>query len=162
MIFQGDEFLEWGSWDPTRELDWTKRTLFTGVWDLFQSLIRLRRNWFNNTSGLSGQFVNFFHRNNLDKMIAYHRWENGGPGDDVVITANFANRSYDSYTIGFPHPGTWYVRLNSDWNGYSPDFGNQAGYDTTAGNPFGEAGRDGLPCQGNIGIGPYSVLILSQ
>ena len=162
MIFQGDEFLEWGSWDPTRELDWTKRTLFTGVWDLFQSLIRLRRNWFNNTSGLSGQFVNFFHRNNLDKMIAYHRWENGGPGDDVVIVANFANRSYDSYTIGFPHPGTWYVRLNSDWNGYSPDFGNQAGYDTTAGNPFGEAGRDGLPCQGNIGIGPYSVLILSQ
>jgi 1,4-alpha-glucan branching enzyme len=162
MIFQGDEFLEWGSWDPSREIDWTKRQTFTGIWDCFQSLIRLRRNWFNNTNGLRGQFVNFFHINNQDKMIAYHRWENGGPGDDVLIVANFANRSFVSYTIGFPRAGTWFVRFNSDWNGYSADFSNQAGYDTSAGNPSGDAGRDGLPYQGNIGIGPYSVLILSQ
>jgi 1,4-alpha-glucan branching enzyme len=77
-----------------------------------------------------------------------------------VIVANFANRSYDSYSIGFPRQGTWYVRFNSDWKGYSPDFGNQAGYDITASNSFG--GRDGLAYKGNIGIGPYSVLILSQ
>ncbi len=141
MIFQGDEFLEWGSWDPSREIDWTKRDRFTGIWDLFQSLIRLRRNWFNNTRGLSGQSVNFFHLNNQDKLIAYHRWKDGGPGDDTIIVANFANRSYDSYTIGFPRAGSWYVRFNSDWNGYSPDFGNQAGYDTTADSPNGEGER---------------------
>jgi 1,4-alpha-glucan branching enzyme len=162
MIFQGDEFLEWGSWDPSREIDWTKRDRFTGIWDLFQSLIRLRRNWFNNTRGLSGQSVNFFHLNNQDKLIAYHRWKDGGPGDDTIVVANFANRSYNSYTIGFPHDGTWYMRFNSDWNGYSPDFGNQAGYDTQADSPDGEGGADGMPFRGNIGLGPYSILILSQ
>jgi 1,4-alpha-glucan branching enzyme len=159
LIFQGDEFLEWGSWDPSRQIDWTHRTQFSGIWDCFQSLIRLRRNVLQNTGGLFGRSINCFHINNDDKMIAYHRWDNGGPGDDTVIVANFANRSYDSYTIGFPLAGTWYVRFNSDWNGYSADFGNQPGYDTTA-NPLG--GRDGMPYQGNIGIGPYTALILSQ
>ncbi len=158
MIFMGQEFLEWGSWRDTGSLDWSKKGRFNGIWDLYQALMRLRRNWFNNTRGLRGQNVNVHHVNNGDKMIAFHRWENGGPGDDVIVVANFADRSYDSYTIGFPRSGTWYVRFNSDWNGFSPDFGNKPGYDTTAGGP----GIHGLPFSGNIGIGPYSVLILSQ
>jgi 1,4-alpha-glucan branching enzyme len=76
----------------------------------------------------------------------------------VVVVANLANRSYDSYSIGFPRAGLWWVRFNSDYAGYSPDFGNRQGYDTFA-QP---EGRDAMPCAGNIGIGPYSVLILSQ
>ncbi|MBC7450687.1 MAG: alpha amylase C-terminal domain-containing protein [Cytophagales bacterium] len=158
LIFQGDEFLEWGSWDPSGSLDWNKRTQFSGILSLFQSLIRLRRNWFNTTAGLTGQHVNAFHINNINKLIAYHRWANGGAGDDVIVVANFANTSYQSYTIGFPAGGNWHVRFNSDWNGFSNDFGDTAGYDTTA--YYGPA--DGLPFSGNIGIGPYSVLILSQ
>jgi hypothetical protein len=82
-------------------LDWDEKEQFSGIWNLYQSLIRLRRNWFNNTRGLSGQHVNVFHVNDTDKVIAYHRWQNGGKGDDVIIVANFGNRSYDSYTIGF-------------------------------------------------------------
>ena len=54
--------------------------------------------------------------------------------------------------------GSWRLRFNSDWNGYSADFGNHFSYDTTA---QGEA-RDALPANGNIGVGPYSVIILSQ
>jgi 1,4-alpha-glucan branching enzyme len=96
--------------------------------------------------------------NNTDKLLAFHRWSDGGAGDDVVVVANFANRTYASYTIGFPRWGKWRVRFNSDWSGYSGDYSNQPGYDTTAGGD----GRDGLPFQGNIGVGPYSVLILSQ
>ena len=91
-------------------------------------------------------------------MIAFHRWENGGPGDDVVIVANFGNRSYDSYSLGFPRAGGWRVRFNTDWQGYSTDFGNQLGYDTSADG----GSRDGMPFQANVGVGPYSVLILSQ
>jgi 1,4-alpha-glucan branching enzyme len=91
-------------------------------------------------------------------LIVFHRWENGGPGDDVVVVANFADRSYDSYTIGMPRAGWWRVRFNSDWAGYSPDFGSHLGYDTFA----AESPRDGMPFQANVGIGPYSVLILSQ
>lgn len=94
-------------------------------------------------------------------MLAFHRWEHGGPGDDVIVVANFADRSYDSYNIGFPYEGTWYVRFNSDWKGFSDDFYNHPGYDTTAWRAsWGDT--DGMPFAGNIGIGPYSVLILSQ
>ncbi|MFN6495875.1 MAG: alpha-amylase family glycosyl hydrolase [Nostoc sp. DedQUE01] len=161
MIFQGQEFLEWGSWSDSGTLDWSKKDRFSGIWDLYQSLIRLRRNWYNNTRGLRGQHVNVHHVNNNDKVIAFHRWDNGGAGDDVIVIVNMGDRSYDSYSLGFPRGGTWWVRFNSDWNGYSPDFGNHPGYDTFAqrSNPNDP---DGMPFRANVGIGPYSVLILSQ
>jgi len=161
MIFQGQEFLEWGSWTDSKGIDWSKKDRYKGIWDLYQALIRLRRNWFNNTRGLRGQHVNVHHVNNNDKVIVFHRWENGGPGDDVIVVINMAARSYGSYTIGFPREGTWYVRFNSDWRGFSPDFGNHPGYNTTAGRAiWGDT--DGMPYAGNVGIGSYSVLILSQ
>ena len=158
MIFQGQEFLEWGSWSDTTPIDWSKKDTFKGIWDLYQALIRLRRNWFDNTRGLRGQHINVHHVNNADKVIAFHRWEHGGPGDDVVVVLNFSDRSYDSYTLGFPKEGTWYVRFNSDWKGFSPDFGNHPGYDTTA----RRTDIDGMSFAGNVGIAPYSALILSQ
>ncbi len=161
MLFMGQELLAWGAWKDSEPLDWSHLSKFGGIHDLYQSLIRLRRNWYGNTAGLRGQQVNVFHVNNLDKVIAFHRWHNGGPGDDVVVVINFANRSYSSYTIGFPRPGTWYVRFNSDWQGYSSDYGNFPGYDTTAGKSLRED-TDGMGFAGNVGLGPYSALILSQ
>jgi len=158
MIFQGQEFLENGYFQDTVPLDWTKLATFAGIHALYRDLIRLRRNWFNQTAGLRGQSLNIHHVNNTDKLIAFHRWENGGPGDDVLVVANFANRAYGSYSLGFPKPGWWRVRFNSDWQGYSSDYGNQFGYDTMAGG----SSQDGMPFQANVGIGPYSVLILSQ
>ena len=158
MIFQGQEFLEDRYFRDSAPLDWAKLDTYAGINALYRDLIRLRRNWFDQTRGLRGQQINVHHVNNTDKVIAFHRWENGGPGDDVVIVANFGNRSYDSYALGFPRTGDWRVRFNSDWQGYSPDFGNQLGYDTSA----GDGSRDGMPFQANVGVGPYSVLILSQ
>lgn len=158
MMFQGQEFLEDEYFQDTVPLDWGRLHTFSGIHLLYRDLIRLRRNWFNHTRGLRGQHIHVHHVNNSDKVIAFHRWEHGGPGDDVVVVANFANRSYASYTIGLPRAGQWRVRFNSDWQGYSADFGNHLGYDTTAG---GEA-RDTMPLQANVGIGPYTMLILSQ
>ncbi len=158
MIFQGQEFLEDGYFSDTVPLDWKRLETFGGIKLLYRDLIRLRRNWYNQTRGLRGEHINVYHVNNADKVIAFHRWENGGPGDDVVVVANFADRSYDSYTIGMPREGIWRVRFNSDWQGYSPDFGSQPGYDTL-GN---DVPLDNMPFQANIGVGPYSVLILSQ
>jgi 1,4-alpha-glucan branching enzyme len=158
MIFQGQEFLEDGYFQDTVPLDWARLQAFDGINLLYRDLIRLRRNWSNRTRGLRGQHINVHHVNNTDKVIAFHRWENGGPGDDVVIIANFADRSYDSYTVGMPRDGQWCVRFNSDWQGYSADFGNHLGYDTMAGgDPM-----DNMPFQANVGIGPYSILVLSQ
>ena len=162
MIFQGQEFLEWGTWtdnlnDPNSALDWSKAQRYSGILNLYSDLIKLRRNWYNNTRGLSGQNVNAFHVNNDAKVIAYHRWADGGPGDDVIIIANFSTQRLDSYNIGFPRAGTWFLRFNSDWNGYSGDF-SSVGYTTQA----GDGGTQGMPFSGNIGVGPYSAIILSQ
>jgi 1,4-alpha-glucan branching enzyme len=93
-----------------------------------------------------------------DRVIALHRWENGGAGDDVIVVANFSSRGFEHYRIGFPRPGQWWVRFNSDWSGYSPDFGNFFSYDTVA----DASGLHGMPYSGSIGIGPYSAIILSQ
>ena len=90
--------------------------------------------------------------------MAFHRWDRGGPGDDVVVVMNFSSRTYPSYTVGFPRHGQWRVRFNSDWNGYSADFWNTFSYDTTAGSD----GIQSMPCSGNVGIGPYTAILLSQ
>src|SRR5262249_49827877 len=157
MICQGQEILESIPFGEGH-MDWDKYDRFRGIWQLYRDLAHLRRNWYDNTRGLRGPHVNVFHVNDWDKVIAFHRWDSGGPRDDVVVVLNFANRGYPSYALGFPRGGLWKVRFNSDWNGYAPDFGNTLGYDTTAAPP----GLDGLPCQGNVGFGPYSALILSQ
>jgi len=158
MIFQGQEFLEDAYFRDEDPLDWSKLGTYAGIHRLYRDLIRLRRNWFDRTRGLRGQHINAFHVNNADKVIGFHRWDQGGPGDDVIVVANFANRAYDSYTLGFPRAGWWRVRFNSDWQGYSADFGNQLAYDTLT----TAAPRDGLSDEANVGLGPYSVVILSQ
>jgi 1,4-alpha-glucan branching enzyme len=158
MVFQGSELLESGSWSDRNALDWGKKARFPGIYALYRDLVRLRRNWFDNTRGLRGRRLHVHHVNDRDKVIAYHRWENGGPGDDVVVVANFANRSYGSYRIGFPRGGTWYLRFNSDAGVYDPSFGDTPGYTTTA----APGGMDDMPCAGDVGIGPYTVLVFSQ
>jgi 1,4-alpha-glucan branching enzyme len=158
MIFQGQEFLEDRYWQGNVPLDWNKVARNGGIVKMYTDLIRLRRNWHNQTRGLRGGFIHVHHVNQTDKLLAFHRWEQGGPGDDVIVVANFADRSYDRYEIGFPRRGNWRVRFNSDARVYSGDFGDRAGYDTFAGGD----GRDEMPARGNIGIGSYSVLILSQ
>ena len=121
-------------------------------------MIRLRRNWFNNTRGLRGQSVNAFHVNNNDKLIAFHRWDQGGAGDDVIVVCNFRNQQFNDYRIGLPRPGLWKVRFNSDWEGYSDDFGTLYSPDVSSDT----IARDGLNHSGMLAIAPYSVLILSQ
>jgi 1,4-alpha-glucan branching enzyme len=158
MLFQGQELLEDEWFRDTDPLDWGKKDRFAGIFRMYQDLVRLRRNWDDRTRGLIAHNVNVFHVNDGDKVIAFHRWDRGGPGDDVVVVMNFANRSYDGYAIGFPRAGRWRVRFNSDWSGYSPDFGSKLGYDTEA----DRGPRDGLAFSGDIGVGPYSALVLTQ
>ena len=102
--------------------------------------------------------MNVHHVNRGDKVVAFHRWDQGGPGDDVVVLLNFANRGYNAYRIGLPRSGRWRVRLNSDWTGYSGDFSDWDSFDVSA----HDGGQDGMPFQGEVGLGPYSAVILSQ
>jgi 1,4-alpha-glucan branching enzyme len=75
-----------------------------------------------------------------------------------VVVANFFHEPQDGYVIGFPAAGTWRLRFNSDWQGYSDDFQDHRSADVIA-----EAGPyDGFPFHAALSIGPYSVLIFSQ
>lgn len=158
MIFMGQEFLCGGWFDPSAPLDWTNAATYPGITQLYRDLIHLRRNWFNNTRGLRGQSTHVHHVDNGNKVIAYHRWDQGGSGDDVIVVLNFSIQTYSNYTIGFPRNGLWRVRFNSDWNGYDASFGNSPSYDTSADG----GSYDSMPFSGNIGVGPYSAVILTQ
>lgn len=163
MLFQGQEFLESGWFDDHVPLDWQKVERHAPTLKLYQDLIRLRRNSDDVSAGLQGQHVNVHHLNSEARLIAFHRWQNGGPGDDVIIILNFSHQPHPSYTIGLPHPGLWRVRLNSDARLYGPDFSNQYCPDILAAPVPTQSGPiDDMPCFGNVGLGPYAALILSQ
>ncbi|MGH9246617.1 MAG: alpha amylase C-terminal domain-containing protein [Acidimicrobiales bacterium] len=158
MIFQGQEILEDAWFHDQDPIDWAKEHTHAGIQRLYGDLIRLRRNWRDTTRGLRGHQVNVHHVNDDDNVIAYHRWERGGPRDDVVVVANVGNRRHDSYRIGMPRPGEWKVRFNGDWAGYSAAFDDHLSYDTVA----EREPRDGMPYSANLGLGRYAAVILSQ
>jgi 1,4-alpha-glucan branching enzyme len=158
MIFMGQELLTGGAWQPDLVMDWSRAWMFNGITNLYRDLIHLRRNWFNNTRGLQGQSTNVFKCDNAAKVIAYHRWNQGGPGDDVIVVLNFGSQGYQDLRVGFPRAGLWRVRFNSDSNAYDAYFGNWFSYDTATDG----GGWDNMPCAANVGIGPYSAVIFSQ
>lgn len=158
MLFQGQEFLEGGWFRDTVPVDWDQRDEFYGIVRLYRDLIRLRLNRDGFTRGLCGQFIQVYHLHDERKVIAFHRWDKGGPADDVVVIANFFHEPQEGYIIGFPAAGMWKLRFNSDWQGYSKDFGDHPSADVvTESGPI-----DGLPFHATCSIGPYSVLIFSQ
>ncbi len=158
QLFQGQEFLEDGFFDDNDPLDWGKYISFSGIHRLYKDLISLRKNNFANTAGLKGANTNVHHVNNSDKLIAYHRWDQGGAGDDTIILLNFSSNTKTSYSLGFPQSGTWHVRFNSDANVYDGGFGDIGSTTATAYSGW----KDGMPYQGSVTIAPYSALILSQ
>jgi 1,4-alpha-glucan branching enzyme len=158
MIFMGQEFLCGGWFNDDQPLDWSNAANFPGITQLYRDLMHLRRNWFNNTRGLRGQNVNVHHVNEANKVIGFHRWDQGGNGDDVVVVVNFGNQSYPNYSLGFPRGGLWRVRFSSDWNGYDPAFSNWYSYDTQANS----GSMDNMNFVANVGLGPYTAIILSQ
>lgn len=158
MIFQGQEFLEGDWFQDTVPLDWDQNEEYRGIVRLYRDLIHLRLNRKGSTRGLCGQHIEVHHVNDAAKMIAFRRWDVGGPGDDVVVVANFRNQEAGEYTIGFPAPGTWQLRFNSDWKGYSRDFANcPSSHVEAVPEPY-----DNQPCRATVRVAPYTTLIYSQ
>ena len=166
MIFQGQEFLEDDWFHDQDPLDWSKIDTYPGILQLYKDLIALRRNAGGVTRGLAGQEVDVYHLNQEDKLIAWHRWFDGGAGDSTVVVANFSAHHRDEYRIAFPVAGRWVVRLNSDSQFYDPEFGNHGLSEVWAeqAEQSGEDGAEGaeeVP-SATIRIAPYSALVLSQ
>ena len=85
--------------------------------------------------GLRGTNLHILRADKQAKVLAYHRWDKGGPHDDTVVVANFADRTIDDLRIGLPAPGRWRVRLNSDaWSTRSSSARHEA-FDLDADGP---------------------------
>ena len=153
MLLQGQEFMQEGSFNDWQMLEWEKTEQFAGIVLAHKHLIDLRRNRYGNTAGLLGSSVAIFHHDTVNRVVGYHRWDTGGPQDDVLVIVNFSNQEFETeYNITLPLQGTWKVRFNSSWKGYSPEF-HEIIYDEVTTDEHGQA---------PIKLAPYSVLILSQ
>lgn len=158
MIFQGQEILEDGWFDDRQPVDWEKARHFKGIHRAFRDLIRLRRNLDGMSKGLSGQNIDVFHRNAEAKVIAWHRWCEGGPRDSTVVVLNLSARAHDFYEISLPAGGEWKIRFNADWKGYSQDFDN-----TILTEVESREGIEGHPEPlGGFALPSYGLVVLSQ
>ncbi len=163
LLFQGQEFnaTERFSFDPPpAPLDWTEATTATGagILQAYTDVVKLRTAVNPTATGLAGNNTNMFHLDYDNKVLAYHRWDQGGAHDDAVVIHNLSHQTLNNYTLGLPRGGTWKLRVNTDAVVYSPDFGSTYATDATASpNP-----QDGLNFSGAVNLGPYSTLILSQ
>jgi 1,4-alpha-glucan branching enzyme len=168
LIFQGQEFLEDRWFEDRRPLDWTKARKNKPVLELYRDLIHLRRNLCGTTAGLSGPHVYVYHVDNEYKVLAFHRWDQGGANDDVIVVVNFANRSHEAYRIGLPGGGRWQVRFRSANPAYQlydegslPEELAQTILKQTELEAI-EVSVDGLSHHAEVALAPYEVVILSQ
>lgn len=152
MILQGQEFMQEGAFNDWKMLEWNKTEQFEGIVTAHKHLIDLRKNKYHNTAGLLGQYTSIIHHDDDNTVLAYHRKDKGGPGDDVVVIANLGENQLNDYKITLPESGQWQVRFNSSWKGYNVDFPEVA---------FGaaKANKKGLAA---VSLAPLSVLILSR
>ena len=158
MLFQGQELLEDRWFEDTRPIDWSKAHRHAGILRMHTDLVALRRNADGRSAGLQGPHVAILRADGTRKLLAYHRWLDGGPGDDVIVVANFAAEARSDVAVGLPRPGRWRVRFNSDSRDYDGTFGDHLAVDIDAdGGPL-----DGQAQSGLLAVGPYSVVILSQ
>jgi 1,4-alpha-glucan branching enzyme len=158
MLFQGQEFLEDEWFQDKDPLDWDRAEELEGIVNLYGDLISLRRNVEGTTRGLTGQHLDVHHVNDEAKVVAFHRWEEGGRGDDVVVVANFRNQHVEDYVVGLPGEGLWRLRFDSHGAAYDDGYQDQVSADVET----EEVERDGMPYQGRVSLAPYSAIILSQ
>ena len=158
MMFQGQELAEDKWFSDGDPLNWDLVESHAGILRMYKDIIRLRRNGNDTTRGLRGSNTQVYHVNSEAKILAFQRWEYGGPRDTTIVIANFTNTHQEGYTIGLPQGGQWQLRFNSDWKGYHEDFTDQTTFTMEA----QDGDTDGLPHFGIVDIGPYTVLVFSQ
>ncbi len=157
MLFQGQEFLQGGWFDDTAPLDWDLDETYRGIARLYRDLIALRLDRDGGSAGLSGRETEILLMDEARKLVVYRRFENDGDAG-AVVALNFAHQPADDVEIGLPAGGTWRLRLNTDWEGYSPDFANHPSTDLEA----QEGGPDDRPFSARFAIGAYSALVFTR
>ena len=124
MLFQGQELLEDEWFRDTDPIEWFRTLTFTGIHLMYRDLIALRRNLADESRGLSGSGMSVIYEHKELLILVYHRWDHGGPKDDVVVLLNLSHEVREMIPVCMPKLGRWDIRFNSDWSGYSDDFDN--------------------------------------
>lgn len=162
MLFMGQEFLEDKSWSDNphaSNLIWWQGLesgdkSMSDFLRFSQELIAVRRA----LPGLKASSLNVFHVHNQNRILAFHRW-NEGMGQDVVVVVSLNESTFYQYQLGFPLPGKWREAFNSDiydhW--FNPQVAGNGGEIQANGS-----GMHGLPYSTSIVIPANSVLIFSR
>jgi 1,4-alpha-glucan branching enzyme len=158
MIFQGQEFLQAGYFEDTVPLDWDLTNEHPTVLRFYRDLVACRTNRGGYSKGLTAWGCRLTRIDEEKNLLAYHRYEHGGHGDDVMVVANFSHEAYEGFRIGLPSGGIWRERLNSNWSRYIHERSSPEAPPMEA----DDLAWDGLPASLELAIPPYSLLILSQ
>lgn len=126
MLLQGQELLTYDSFDfPTPpKFDWSLVDSNAGLLRETRDMIALRSNRHGYSFGLaggSGRVLDITDPKGVEKVGVIHRYSDGhGPSNDVITVYNFQNQTLPSFLLtGVPYDGTWTIRFNGDWKGYS-------------------------------------------
>ena len=122
MLLQGQEFIQHGDFNSWEELEWQNAEKFAGIILAHTHLTALRLNERGVTAGLLGNGVHIFHNDVTNNVLAYHRWDKGGIGDDVLVVLNFGATKFPDYQFTFPVNGAYSVQFNSSVKEYGHDF----------------------------------------
>jgi 1,4-alpha-glucan branching enzyme len=119
-----------------------------------QDLIRLR--W--DHAALRGDNVNPFHVNDMNRVLAFHRWLEG-TGQDVVVVATLSETTWYNYNVGFPGAGAWAEVFNSDVydNWVNPIVAGNGGGIIASGPPL-----HGLPASASIVIPANGFVVFAR
>ena len=155
MIFQGQEMNEDWTFSNNTALRWSLTNTWKGIVRAYGDMISMRRNKLGGTQGLKGTGINAHHRDNVNKVIGYIRWDAGGQADDVLVLSNFSVQKFtnNNYFVEFPSAGTWYTWYNSDSTNYSADFNGIGPTQVVA---------SGSPPKAAVNMGMYSTLVFSK
>lgn len=156
MLFMGQELLATGTFASNPTPLAAPTPAGGKIRAFYRDLLRLRRNLDGGTGGLLDPNVEVFHRNDVDKVVAYRR--HGPSGEDVLVIVNMRNRAYTQYDIGVSSAGPWRIRLNTERKAYGDDFldGQSGSVTATAGS------KDGKPFVLPLKLGAWSAMVLTR
>ena len=125
MILMGQEFLATGAFSSgssanNARLNWVAGSSQHRIMRAHRDLIQLRETLPALQKSDLSTAAGFI--NEAQDLMAY--WRLGGvSAEHLVVLYNFSNQD-TPVQLPFPTTGTWYVRFNSDWKVYGPDFGD--------------------------------------
>lgn len=151
MLWMGQEFQATGPFSDRVPLDWRRASAQHRIFRAHRDLVSLRETLpALQNSDLADAPGGV---DEVADLLVYWRRVSGAPDDDVVVFMNFSGQTRSNINVQFPSPGTWHVRMNTDWQVYGDDFGNVG-----PGGSVSVSGSTGS----RITIAPHSAIIFAR